>query len=195
MCVKQSVALEQLASEIQYKPPGRELLRNPESPCAFLRPGYVTHSHTHTRLDDLMWVVHDDAFVWRSKSGKNSTSVCFLSFPAHACRCQRLYLSMSNIKTPTPSPPSSSTSSPCQPSAWYNHYMNLVCGPLLSPDGMEGENGWKTSQEDCGILSVLCCPCLLHHHCHLVHPFLYFSFSSRANITRQIALNSSGSTL
>ncbi len=36
MCVKQSVALEQLAFKIQYKLPGRELLRNSDSLCAFV---------------------------------------------------------------------------------------------------------------------------------------------------------------
>ncbi len=36
--------------------------------------------------------------------------------------------------------------------------MDLVCGRLLSPRSMEGENGWKTSQDACKILSFFLLP-------------------------------------
>lgn len=91
MFAKQSVALEQLAFEIQCEPPGRELLRNSDSLCTFVAGLDVTHNHTW--LDVLTWVVHDGAFVWRAENGKNMMSVLVLSLflqmyaPVRYCIC------------------------------------------------------------------------------------------------------------
>lgn len=110
------------------------------------------------------------------KSGKNCTSVnVFLVFLQIEATVNDCILSLSNIKTPSPSPSPSSS--------WYNHYLEFVCGQLLSPHGMkdeEVENGQKTSQEAHGIplwftaASVFHTPFRLPHH----PPFFYISFLS-----------------